>query len=204
MTKKMKILIITISVFGAIFFLSFIMCLGIIVSSPNTNLEPNKTDNKKVSTNNKKASSVKTKLINEKKKEVKNTKTETNEVTKKPTIKPTVKPTIKPTINKDTMLNLQLNILKTDFKNVAEIKYKKEAKIIEIIPIEKSFMLEAMQAYNGDQVALNTWNELKNNLKGISSNVSKDIMISIVNNLNNENYLLVVNNGKVLYDFVKN
>ena len=117
----------------------------------------------------------------------------------KPTIKSTIKPTIKPTIKKNTF-DIQLAILRENFENVADIKYKKSIKTIEIIPYDESFMVEAMQAYNRD-----TWNGLIKNLKEISRQIEDDdILLCLVNNLNKENYILIVNNGYVVYDFINN
>ena len=115
----------------------------------------------------------------------------------KPTIKPTIKSTIKPTIKKNTF-DIQLAILRENFENVADIKYKKSIKTIEIIPYDESFMVEAMQAYNRD-----TWNGLIKNLKEISRQIEDDnILLCLVNNLNKENYILIINNGTVIYDFI--
>ena len=158
--------------------------------------------------NNKVLSENKTNLAKDK---VENTIKKTENTTKNPvptaTIKPTKKPvstaTIKPT-KKPDLMDLQFQILKDEFKGVADIKLKKSEKIIEIIPVDKSFMIEAQMAYDGDQVALNNWNEIIKNLKIISKNMSrKDITICIVNNLNTENYILMIANGIVLYNFIE-
>jgi PhoPQ-activated pathogenicity-related protein len=65
-------------------------------------------------------------------------------------------------------------------------------------------MIEVMQAHNGDATKLAVWKELKENIKLISTKIeNKEVMLVIPNNLNKENYILIVNNGIVLYDFVK-
>lgn len=126
------ILRIVLIIFGGFFLFSFILCMGIIGSFADNQ------ETKKTSENYKIENDTKNKIIKEKAKIT---------VKETPTIKPTKKPTVKPT-KKIDMLNLQLNILKKNFDGVADIKYKKEAKLIEIIPIDSSFMYEANQAYN--------------------------------------------------------
>lgn len=193
-----QILKIVLIIIGGMFLFSFATCLGIggfLTSEPEIE-------------NNKVLSENKTNLAKDK---VENTIKKTENTTKNPvptaTIKPTKKPvstaTIKPT-KKPDLMDLQFQILKDEFKGVADIKLKKSEKIIEIIPVDKSFMIEAQMAYDGDQVALNNWNEIIKNLKIISKNMSrKDITICIVNNLNTENYILMIANGIVLYNFIE-
>jgi len=202
-----QVLKITLIIIGGIFFLSFLTCLGVggfllNDDSQNTKTEKIVTKDKvKKNDNKNKANLAKDKVKNKPtlshEDKIKNKSTEI--VIPKPTKKPTIKPT------KVNTLDVQLAILRENFKNIADIKYKESIKTIEIIPHDKSFMVEAMQAYNGDQQALSTWNGLIKNLKKISRQIEDDdMLLCLVNNLNKENYILIVNNGAVVYDFIKN
>jgi LAS superfamily LD-carboxypeptidase LdcB len=203
-----QVLKITLIIIGGIFFLSFITCLGVGGFLLSDDSQNTKTENKIVTKNKIKKSDNKNKS-NLAKDKVKNKSTLSpedkikNKSTEIVTPKPTIKPTIKPT--KVNTLDVQLAILRENFENIADIKYKESIKTIEIIPHDKSFMVEAMQAYNGDQQALSTWNGLIKNLKKISRQIEDDdMLLCLVNNLNKENYILIVNNGAVVYDFIKN
>lgn len=198
MNKNKSIVKIIMIVLGAFFIGCFLMCLGI------GGLFLNDTSTDKTYTQNR--IETKTKLSKSKTKtnrstNVKKTATETTQKTKKPTIKPTIKPT---KISKQNVFNTQLKILKESFKGVAEIKVKNNNKVIEIIPYDKTFMIEAQMAYSGDLEKLETWNKLVDTLKQTSKNFNdKDLILSLVNNLNTENYILMINNGIVLYNFVE-
>lgn len=192
-----QVLRIALIIIGGVFLFSFIMCLGIggfLVS-----------DDSEIKTeNNNTLSENKAKIAEDKVKNNKITKVEsTVKKTEKPVPTETIKPTVKPT-KKPDLMKLQLQILRDNFKGVANIKYKKKEKIIEIVPINKSFMIEAQMAYNGDQYYLSIWNDLIKNLQTISRNINnKNIMICVVNNLNAENYILMIADGIVIYNFVE-
>ena len=205
-----QVLKITLIIIGGIFFLSFLTCLGVGGFLLSDDSQNTKTENKIVAKDKvKKKNNDNKNKANLAKDKVKNKSTLSHEdkikmkSTEIVTPKPTKKPTIKPT--KVNTLDVQLAILRENFENVADIKYKESIKTIEIIPHDKSFMVEAMQAYNGDQQALSTWNGLIKNLKKISRQIEDDdMLLCLVNNLNKENYILIVNNGAVVYDFIKN
>jgi len=198
MNKNKSIVKIIMIVSGIFFIGCFLVCLGIgsfFIS-----------DSEIQTPNNKNNSEYKTKLLKDKKiAKIKNTKKSTTTKLKATTKKPTPTATPKKTATKKpvSQLNDQLKILKENFKDSANIKYKKDIKIIEIIPIEKSFMLEAMQAYNGDIEKTIIWNDLVESIRKISQQIEDNqISIVIVNNLNSENYLLIIQDGIVLYDFI--
>lgn len=198
-----QILRIALIIIGGVFLFSFVMCLGIggFLVGDNPEMEIKTENNKTLSEN--KAKIAEDKAENNKITKVESTVKKTEKATKKPTPTATIKSTVKPT-KKPNLMKLQLQILRDSFKGVADIKYKENEKIIEIIPIDKSFMIEAQMAYNGDQLALSNWNEVIKNLKTISKNMpKKDIMICVVNNLNIENYILMILDGSVLYNFVE-
>ena len=213
-----QVLKITLIIIGGIFFLSFLTCLGVGGFLLSDNSQNTKTENKivakdkvkkKNNDNKNKANLAKDKIKNKStlspEDKIKNKSTEilTPKPTKKPTKKPTIKPTIKPT-KKINTLEVQLAILRENFGGIADITYKKSIKTIEILPIDKSFMIEVMQAHEGNSTKLAVWEELKENIRLISAKIeNKEIMLVIPNNLNKENYILIVNNGIVLYDFVK-
>jgi len=202
-----QVLKITLIIIGGIFFLSFLTCLGVggfLLSDDSQNTKPeNKIvtkDKVKKSDNKNKSNLAKDKVKNKStlspEDKIKNKSTEI--VTPKPTKKPTIKPT------KVNTLDIQLAILRENFGGIADITYKKSIKTIEILPTDKSFMIEVMQAHEGNSTKLAVWKELKENIKLISTKIeNKEIMLVIPNNLNKENYILIVNNGVVLYDFVK-
>lgn len=136
----------------------------------------------------------------EKKKEAK--KEEKTEKKKESTSKPKKK-SIKKT-SKETNIDIQLENMRESYKESSDIDYDKGTKTIRIIPKQASFMIEANAAYNGDQEALNKWNEVVELHRQLSKKFDKEIILGIVNNLNKENYLLMVQDGVVLYDFVNN
>ena len=188
------ILRIVLIIFGGFFLFSCILCMGIIGSFFDTESQTaDNSETKKISEDYKIENDTKSIIIKEKAKIT---------VKETPTKKPTKKPTVKPT-KKINMLDLQLKVLKKNFDEIADIKYKDKEKLIEIIPTNSSFMYEANQAYNQDQEALIIWNQLIENIKGISKEIDdKEICICIVNNINTENYLLMIMDGIVLYNFV--
>jgi len=133
------------------------------------------------------------------------TPTKTSASTKVPT--PTKKPITKETptkaVVKDIVLEMQLEILRKSFKDSSNIEYREDEKMVRIIPKQPTFMIEAEQAREGSVEALTAWKLIIENLKKISLNFAdKEIQIGIVNNLNEENYIVIVQNGKVLYDYM--
>lgn len=121
----------------------------------------------------------------------------------KPVVKTTVKPISKPV---DTRLNIDIamNILKTSYKNIADVRYNSKDKIIEIECIDKNFMYSVLLAKQGDKKTLKQWNVLINALKDTSRSVDKNIMIALVNSMNSENYIYSCQNGITIYDYVNN
>ena len=204
-----KVLKISLMIIGGTFIFLLIMCLGIGGFLLSDDSQNTKTENKivtkdkiKKKNNKNKANLSKDKVKNKStlshEDKIKKNKSTKKNITQKPITKPTK------STKKIDNIEVQLAILKENFGGIANIKYKKEIKTIEILPIDKSFMIEVMQAYNGDSTKLAVWEELKENIKLISTKIeNKEIMLVIPNNLNKENYILIVNNGIVLYDFVK-
>lgn len=201
-----QVLKITLIIIGGIFFLSFITCLGVggfLLNDDSQNTQKPKAENKIVAKDIKKKNNKnKTNLAKDKVKN-KSTLSPKDKIKNKSTEVITPKPTIKPT-KKINTLDVQLAILRENFGGIADITYKKSIKTIEILPKDKSFMIEVTQAHEGNSTKLAVWEELKENIKLISTKIeNKEIMLVIPNNLNKENYILIVNNGIVLYDFVK-
>lgn len=65
-------------------------------------------------------------------------------------------------------------------------------------------MLEVGQAMDGDLEALSIWNDLTESIKAISAEIEDPrIAVVICNNLNKENYILMVMDGTVLYNIVE-
>jgi hypothetical protein len=121
--------------------------------------------------------------------------------TEKP--KPTTKPTSKPKIESkiESKIEKQIKVLDTSFEGVAKIKHNK--KMIKVIPYDKNFMLEVFAASKGNKKELEGWNSLKESIVTISKKLDEGTSISITNNLNEENEVLIVYQGIVLYDVVE-
>lgn len=139
---------------------------------------------------------------------------ETVEPTDKPTIEPTDKPTAEPTDkptaeptekpNNDYKLNLILSMFEESLEGIFDVELDVESKTFNIIPIDTDFSTELTAVINGDLIAIESWEGLVDEMKGLSQVIS-DILpgctINIVNPLNKENTLLMVMDGVVIYDF---
>jgi len=124
-------------------------------------------------------------------------------ISKKPVAKTTVKPSSKP-VDTRLSIDIAMDILETSYNGIADIRYLKKDKIIEIKCTDKNFMYSVLLAKHGDEKTLKQWNILINALKDTSRSVDKDIMIALVNSMNSENYIYSCQNGITIYDYVNN
>jgi hypothetical protein len=120
-----------------------------------------------------------------------------------PSPSPTPKKTVKKTVKKTTSkldVKTASTILKNSYKGIANVKI--EGANILIIPTDKNFAAEVYMASLGDEDKINDWNVIKKSLIDTSKNVKDGTMLVIVNPVNEENWLLAVGSGIVVYDYV--
>lgn len=92
-------------------------------------------------------------------------------------------------------------ILEKSFKGIATVNAT-EKDLIRLTPLDDNFIYGVLYAKAGNEQNLKQWKEIRNNFKTISSNV-KGIYISLVNTMNTKNDLLLVYEGKIVYDCVE-
>jgi hypothetical protein len=95
---------------------------------------------------------------------------------------------------------MAVSVLKDSYKGVADIKV--EGNIIQIIPTKISFTYEVMQAMDGDRDELKMWRSIEESLKASSRNISKEVMLTIINPMNKDNMFLIVRDGVTIYNCV--
>ncbi|MBN2545749.1 MAG: hypothetical protein JXB50_08130 [Spirochaetes bacterium] len=102
-------------------------------------------------------------------------------------------------------MDMVLDILKTSYKGIADIKYDKKENIIKIIPKDKYFMYGVLLAKNGDPASIENWKSLKESLITISKQVKeikKNTFIAVINNQNTDKHILTIVNGECVYDIL--
>lgn len=152
-------------------------------------------------------------LFNDNSKEVNaqtlKTEIQTEKATVIPTEEPTEEPTIEPISTAEPIVDRQtkkvttsaaVKILEEAYKGMAIIKYDVGMDVISITPLDNNFTLGVLYAKDGDSECLKNWDTIKGNLVEISKLMDDNIVITIVNNMNTENTLLMVSNGVVLYN----
>jgi hypothetical protein len=129
-------------------------------------------------------------------------------VSQKPSSTPKQKTTsTKPEKTPENLLTIDmvLDILKTSYKGIADIKYDKKENIIKIIPKDKYFMYGVLLAKNGDPASKENWKSLKESLITISKQVKeikKNTFIAVINNQNTDKHILTIVNGECVYDIL--
>jgi hypothetical protein len=100
-----------------------------------------------------------------------------------------------------TSLDNDVKLLKSKFKDIADINYCSNINTIKIIPYDLDFMNNFNLAVDGDKQKIKSWEEMISKTKKISLQSNKKI--AIINNLNAD-ILLVCQHGEILYDDIKN
>lgn len=108
-------------------------------------------------------------------------------------------------IKDEIVVLLTLGILEDNFEGIADIELDKENKIFYITVTDPAFILEILNALEGDTEALKDWEFLVDTAKDLSESISENITgysIQYLNPANTENTLLMVQDGVVLYNFI--
>ena len=108
------------------------------------------------------------------------------------------------TPSKEEIETVILTAGKIAFNESANFNIKDD--VVEITPKDPNFTLEVIGLMNGDLNIRKNWEELTKTIVELSSNIydySSEYTIAIVNPVNENNYLLVVYNDTVIYDFSK-
>ena len=178
-----------------VFFMVFCFCLVVMVPSEHSE----EKEIKKINVLDSKTTSKP-----EQKKETKTTskpkKKKETKIAAKTTVKKTTKKKEKTARIKN--ITLILEVMKKSYKDVAKIEYDKNTKTIKIIPIDENFMLEALQAKNGKKEYISSWNIIVDELVKSSKSIDKSYSLTMHNTLNDDNILLMVQDGLVLYNYI--
>jgi hypothetical protein len=106
----------------------------------------------------------------------------------------------------EVLEQLVLNLLVENMGDVAEIEFVKEEETFYITPTAPSFVLEVMDAVEGQAYAVEGWEGLVESKIGLSKSIEELLpgyWLSLRNPVNPELSLLIVSDGFVLYDFLK-
>lgn len=99
-----------------------------------------------------------------------------------------------------------LIILEENFEGFAEVEFVKEEETFYLTPTDPAIISELMDAIDGQAYAVEGWEGLVESQIGLSESI-KELLpgywISLRNPANPELSLLVVSDGIVLYDFLK-
>lgn len=110
-------------------------------------------------------------------------------------------------LDEDSKVDAAVDILKTNFKDLADISVNKSEKYILLTPkgdFKTSVMYLAVSGGNQPEL-LEAWDTAVDSMINMSDSMSKVIpgySINIVNPANTENVLLTIIDGILIYDFV--
>jgi len=133
---------------------------------------------------------------------------ETTEVVEEPVEEENVEVEPKEEVATDieTLEQNALSILEENFEGTADVEFVKEEETFYLTPTDPTFMSELMDTVNGQAYAVESWEALVENQIGFSESMKElfqGYRIAIRNPANPELSLLVVSDGVVLYDFLK-
>lgn len=109
--------------------------------------------------------------------------------------------------NNSVMENSMLNIMKKELKAYADVKFDKTTNTFLVIPTDKD-LIDAIVILSNDTknaTLLPKWNDMVDGMKVASATISESLPgynMSLINPLNQENTLLFMNDGEVIYNFV--
>jgi hypothetical protein len=127
-----------------------------------------------------------------------------------PDYKPTTTPinvnkTIKPSASVNPVTKtkeyklLQIGIIEDNFAGVANVRYDEDLNMVNVTPIDDTFMIELALAQEGSKKHIKSWNSLVDNFVEISKNLDGTVL-TVTNNLNIDNDILVIMDGVILYN----
>ena len=132
---------------------------------------------------------------------------ETLQMTVKSTIKPTIESTIKPTIEStvkptiESILKLsELQQLQNCMINTANVKEKEGFDGYIVVPKDEQITTMFYKAYMGNKEELKYCNILIESQRKLSETISKPIYL--VNTVNENNAIIICDNGKVTYNWL--
>lgn len=107
--------------------------------------------------------------------------------------------------DREFLIESQLAIFQENFKGIADVKYHEEAKAFQVFPTDPGFSIELAEILEGSRSS-DDWDFLVESTVQTSES-SKKILgsgysITIMNPINSENVILLVQDGKVLYDAI--
>lgn len=106
-----------------------------------------------------------------------------------------------------TMENSMLVIMKNELKDYANVEFDKTTNTFLVIPTDND-MINAIVILSNDTnnaTLLPNWNNIIDSMKVASATISESLPgynLSLINPLNQENTLLFINDGEVIYNFV--
>lgn len=108
-------------------------------------------------------------------------------------------------IDRETRIELALMALDDNMSAVGFIHYNEEEDIIEITPTDPAFTDDLFLVVSG-MASPDSWNDMVESFKGLSESltllVDEDISLGLLNPENESRYILVINDGYVLYNVV--
>lgn len=108
-------------------------------------------------------------------------------------------------ISRETRIELALMTLDDNMSAVGFIHYNEEEDIIEITPTDPEFTNELYLVVSG-VVSPDSWNDMVESFIGLSESltllVDEDISLGLLNPENESRYILVINDGFILYNVV--
>lgn len=107
--------------------------------------------------------------------------------------------------NSAYLVQSSLKVLRDSFDGVADIAVDENLKLFSVIPTQTAFINDLLDIINKDATALASWSKTVDSFKDVSKSVSNILpgySIALANPVNNDNVLLTVYDGLVVYNFV--
>lgn len=106
-------------------------------------------------------------------------------------------------IDRDSRITMAYVTLEKNFEGMARIDYDETNDTMRIIPTDQNFTMEILFMMSG-VTGTEEWDALVENFQTLSESMSglvdEDIMLSLVNPENEENTILLVQNGYIIYN----
>ena len=105
-----------------------------------------------------------------------------------------------PPITKESINpQIALSILQDAYKGTATVTYNEKLNAFLILPTDPNFVLEMTMILSGE-LPMDDWNFLVDSLAMLSKELGPEYAVFLVNPANTNNYLILAENGVILYD----
>ena len=104
-----------------------------------------------------------------------------------------------PTTENSINPQVALTILQDAYEGIAVVEYREELKAFLILPTDPNFALEMSKILSGE-LPKDDWNYLVDSLAALSSELGPGYKVFLINPANTNNYIVMTENGVVLYD----